>query len=304
MDEGKVAGVEHCRHLQEDLNVRKGTIHTAVCMKGLPALALPIVAASVLSAQQGAPPQRLELTYLANMGVLLESSGKRIVIDGFHHGALADFASVPPSLLGPLEQSRAPFLSLDLLLTTHRHLDHFDAGSVAARLRSDSTVVFVAAQETVDSLLAGTSLRATHPRVGARIRGVVPPEYGELRVPASGIDLTVLDLAHNPTRSKRVANVGFLLDFGGLRVLHIGDADPAAANFDPHHLARRAIDVAIVPFWYLTGRHSSIVRSIGARTWIATHVSPADTASVRREVLAATPGAIVLTTPGLRYRIQ
>jgi L-ascorbate metabolism protein UlaG (beta-lactamase superfamily) len=256
------------------------------------------------SSLRGSQAPRLELTYLANMGVLLERDGKRIVIDGFHHGALEEYASVPPSLLGPLEQSRAPFRALDLLLTTHRHLDHFDASSVAARLASDSTAVYVAATETVDSLFARTTLRASHPGVVTRIRAISPPGHAEVRVPLAGIDLTVLDLAHNPTPSKRVANVAFLLNLGGVRVLHVGDADPTAANFDPHRLAQRSIDVAIVPFWYLTNPSSSAVRSIGAKTWIATHVPPSDSASVRRKVVDAMPGAIVLTTPGQRYPIR
>ncbi len=263
-----------------------------------------ILLAAVASAPCASQTPRVRLTYLANMGVLLESGGKRIVIDGFHHGALDGYASVPPALLGPLEQSSAPFRTLDLLLTTHRHLDHFDAGSVASRLQSDSTTVFVAARETVDSLFASSTLIASLPSVSARVRGVTPPHRAEVRVPVAGIDLTALDLPHNPTHSKRVANVAFLLNLGGLRVLHVGDADPTARNFDPHQLSRRAIDVAIVPFWYLTNSDRSIVRSIGARTWIATHVSPSDSASVRRKVLAATPGAIVLTTPGQYYPIQ
>src|SRR5688572_13770900 len=102
------------------------------------------IAVALPCAAQRAP---LELTYLANMGVFLESGGKRVVIDGFHHGALEEYASVPPSLLSALEHSRAPFSALDLVLTTHRHQDHFDAGSVAARLLSDSAAVFVAARE-------------------------------------------------------------------------------------------------------------------------------------------------------------
>jgi len=251
-----------------------------------------------------AQASRLEITYLANMGVLLESGGKRVVIDGLHRGELEGYAAVPPSMLGPLEQARAPYGTLDLVLTTHRHLDHFNASSVAARLASDSSTTFVAARETVDSLLARTSIRVTLPNVGPRVVGIVPPKKGEVRVPVPGIDLTVLDLPHNPTRSKRVANVGFLLDFDGLRVLHVGDADPTAANFDPHRLPRRAVDVAIVPFWYLSDERGAMVRAIGARTWIATHVPPSDTASVRRDVEKAVPGAIVLTTPGQRSAIR
>ena len=247
---------------------------------------------------------RLEVIYLANMGVLVEGGGRRVVIDGFHHAELDGTAAVPSSWLQALEQSRDPFRTLDLVLTTHRHLDHFNAASVAARLLSDSGVVFVAAQETVDSLLARTNLRAARARVMAGVRGVIPPARGEARVPLAGIELAVLDLPHNRTRSKRVANVGFVLNLQGLRVLHVGDADPTAANFDPHRLAQRPIDVAIVPFWYLMGENGDVLRSIGARTWIATHVSPSDSASVRRKVHESSAGAIVMTTPGQRVPIR
>ena len=113
----------------------------------------------------------------------------------------------------------------------------------------------------------------------------------------------MLDLPHNPTPSRRVANVGFLVELDGIRILHVGDADPAAASFGAHHLAGR-VDVAIVPFWYLTGEDDGVRRAIGARVWVATHIPPSDTASVRRQVLARTPGAIVLTAPGERHALR
>jgi L-ascorbate metabolism protein UlaG (beta-lactamase superfamily) len=247
---------------------------------------------------------RLAITYLANMGVLLESGGKRIVIDGFHHAALEGTAAVPPALLSALEHSRAPLDRIDLVLTTHRHLDHFDAGSVARRLSSDSSVVFVAAQETVDSLHANTGLRARGSQVSGRVRGVVPPSRGETRVPVAGIDLTVLDLPHNPTRRRRVANVGFLIDFGGMRALHVGDADPTEANFASHRLSQRSIDVAFVPFWYLTERNGEMMRTIGARMWIATHLPASGTLEIARRVREAAPGALVLTSPGERLSVR
>jgi len=249
-----------------------------------------------LRAQSG----EVSLTYLANMGVLVERGGVRVVVDGLHRGGLSEYAAVPAPLLQALEQARAPFTSLDLALTTHRHLDHFDAASVAARLAADTGVVYVAARETVDSLYARSTLPRPHPRV----RAAVPPEQNETRLSFTGLELAVLDLPHNPTPSRRVANVGFLMDLGGLRVLHVGDADPVSERFAPHRLSSRGVDVAIVPFWYLTGEDDAVRTSIGARIWVATHIPPADTALVRRQVLARVPGAIVLTSPGERHPIR
>jgi L-ascorbate metabolism protein UlaG (beta-lactamase superfamily) len=266
-------------------------------MRLLPALilaaALPL---GPLQAQTG----EVSLTYLANMGVLVERGDTRIVIDGLHHGGLREYAAVPPALLDALEQARAPFPALTLALTTHRHLDHFDAHSMAARLAADSGAVYLAAREAVDTLHARTTLRDPHPRV----RAVLPPGQGETRFALGGVELAVLDLPHNPTPSRRVANVGFLLDLGGFRILHVGDADPDPARFDPHRLSQRAVDVAIVPFWFLTSADDAVRRSIGARLWVATHVPPADTAAVRREVRARIPGALVLTAPGERHRLR
>lgn len=254
-----------------------------------------VLAAETAAAQ----PARLTITYLANMGVQLQGGGKSVVIDGFHHGALAEYAALPPSMLAALEGARPPFDAIDLILTTHRHRDHFEPASVAARLRADPSAVFVAAVETVDSLRAGTPAGVP----AARVRGIRPPRRSGQRLTVAGIDLTVLDLPHNPTPSRRVANVGFIVEIGGVRVLHVGDADPAVEGYEPHRLAQGAIDVAIVPFWYLTGSGRAVLGSIGARILVATHVPPSDTAAVRRRVMASDPNATVMTTPGQRLPI-
>lgn len=242
-------------------------------------------------------PPGVELTYLANMGVLVEGDGKRVVIDGFHRGELAEYAAVPPAILRPLEAAGDPFRRLDLVLTTHRHRDHFNAASVATRLRADENVVYLAAAETVDSLRARSGVAANHPRVHA----VVTPPHRSVSLNVAGIAVDVLDLPHNPTPSQRVTNVGYLVTIGGMRILHVGDADPTAENYAPLRLSQRPVDVAFVPFWYLTNPSDAVRKLIGAKHWVATHVPPADAETVRRQVLSVMPDAIVLTTPGERH---
>ena len=65
----------------------------------------------------------------------------------------------------------------------------------------------------------------------------------------------------------------------------------------------RQVDVAIVPFWYLTGADDTVRRSIGARLWVASHIPLADTTSTRTAVLQRIPGAVVLTRPGEEYAL-
>jgi L-ascorbate metabolism protein UlaG (beta-lactamase superfamily) len=249
------------------------------------------------SAGAGAQASPVTLTYLGNMGVLLEAGQTRIVVDGLHRGGLAEYEAVPPRILDPLERGQPPYAALTAALTTHLHKDHFDARSVMTRLRADSAIVYGAAQETLDTLLS----RAGASPMPGRVRAVVPEGPLEQQL-AEGI--VALALPHNPTPSRRVANVGFLLELDGLHVLHVGDADPTAATFAPHHLATRGVDVAIVPFWYLTGGDDTVRRLIGARVWVATHIPPADGDAVREMVLRAVPEAIVLTRPGERHVLR
>lgn len=243
------------------------------------------------------PAQSVTLTYLGNMGVLLESGERRIVIDGLHHGELADYATIPDQLLVPLEQAKPPYQRLTAALTTHRHPDHFNAQSVRNRLLTDSAMIYGAARETVDTLISRTGTAPAGRRISTG------PPNGTLEWPVSE-GIVGLVLPHNPTPSPRVANVGFLVDLGGLRVLHVGDADPTPATYTGQRLASRQVDVAIVPFWYLLDADDSVRRLIGARIWVASHVPPADTASTRKRVRQVIPNAIVLTTPGERYTLK
>jgi L-ascorbate metabolism protein UlaG (beta-lactamase superfamily) len=255
-----------------------------------------LLIAIMLAGATSLEAQELTLTYLGNMGVLLESGGRRIVIDGLHRGGLAAYAAVPPQLLSPLEQARPPFDHLTAALTTHRHLDHFDRASVWTRLQADTLIVYGAATEVMDSVGLGGPVprpaRLRTVRVGGRTETEIAP------------GIIALDLPHNRTRSKAAENVGYLVEIGGLKVLHAGDADPTAANYAPYRLPARRIDIAIVPYWYLTSDDDAVRKAIGARRWVASHVQFSDSGEVRRDVLKRIPGAVVLTRPGEQITLR
>ena len=244
---------------------------------------------------QTRPP--LRLTYLGNMGVLLEVGEQRVVIDALHRGELPGYAALPPDLLAELEGATGRLQRLDVALTTHRHLDHFAAASVAARLRADSAVHYIAPTQIVDTLriLAAGSF-------GSRVHPVTPPPDGRSELVPNGIRIAVLDLPHHRVR-RSAQNVGYLIRIGGLTILHVGDADRDPARFAPHRLAAERIDVAIIPSWYLDQAPETIRREIAARTVVVSHVSPSDTAKIRREVSQNWPGAVVLARPGEQFSL-
>lgn len=249
---------------------------------------------AVAQAPPVVPPGEVHLTYLANMGVLLESSDARVVIDGLHRGALAAYAPLLPGVQLALEEARAPYAKLTAIVVTHRHLDHFQAAAVAARMAADTSVVFFAAGETVDSLLA----RAPALRGDGRVRVM---RGGEAQV-LDGVVIRAIELPHNPTRTPRAENLGFVVELGGQRILHVGDADPDAAVYRARLVADLRVDAAVVPFWYLT-EQAQVLQAIGARRYIGSHIPLADTSAVARSITAAIPSASALTTRGMRVTL-
>ena len=66
----------------------------------------------------------VEITYIANEGVLISSAGKQVLIDGLHREYERAYAFLPPPHREKIETAKAPFDQIDLLLVSHRHLDH------------------------------------------------------------------------------------------------------------------------------------------------------------------------------------
>ena len=261
-------------------------------------LRLLVAGTLLLSGVAGAQTRPgLRLIYLGNMGVLLEAGDQHVVVDALHRGELPGYAALPPDLQNELEGATGRLQRVDVALTTHRHLDHFAAASVAARLRSDPGFHYVAPAQIVDTLrtLAGGTF-------GTRVHPVTPAAEGRTELEPAGIRITVLDLPHHHVRRSAV-NVGYLIRMGGLTILHVGDADRDPARFAPHRLAAERIDVAIIPSWYLDQAPETIRREIAARTVVVSHISPSDTAQVRREVARNWPGAVVLARPGEQFTL-
>src|SRR5262245_3476964 len=63
--------------------------------------------------------------YIANEGVLIAAANKQILIDGLHREYKPAYLFPPPEMQTLLENARAPYDKIDLVLVSHVHLDHF-----------------------------------------------------------------------------------------------------------------------------------------------------------------------------------
>ena len=258
------------------------------------AIAIALLGASTLGSARPLAAQTgdsLTITFLANMGVMLSSAGRTVMIDGLFGDGLPDYGVVTPATRGVLQRAAPPFAGVDYVLATHVHRDHFDPASVLGHLRANPRATFISSTQAAERLREadGASARA----IGARIVGVDPPRGARRRIlSAASVTMDALGLPHGRTRN-RATNLGYLIDIGGRRVLHAGDAEFAAADVARLGLGERGVDVALLPFWYLTSSalREVVRRDVRPASIIALHVPPADRERVMREIQAEFPNA-------------
>lgn len=202
--------------------------------------------------------------YLGNMGVLLEAGDRAVVVDALFGDGLADYPVVPPATRDSLERALGRFADVDAVLVTHVHDDHFDPEAVARHLEHNPGAVLVGPEAVAAEL--ETAVGERYVAIADRVLGITPP-YGA-RVAVDGLPVEVVRIRHTSPRNRDVENLGFVVDLGGWRALHVGDAFTIDADF-PDAIAG-TIDTALLPFWLV--------------------IEPAHLADVRARI---DPGAIV-----------
>jgi len=63
-------------------------------------------------------PATLEITYIANEGVLVSSGDKQVLIDGLHREYQPAYAFLPPAQREKIETAKVPFDQIDLILVS------------------------------------------------------------------------------------------------------------------------------------------------------------------------------------------
>ena len=240
-------------------------------------------------------PTGLEITYIANEGVLITSGDKQVLIDGLHREYERDYAFLPTAQREKIENARAPFDQIDLILVSHRHLDHFHPESVGLHLQHNANAKLVSSQQVVDEVAKNFK---DYQSIKSRVTATTPVWKEKVAMNVAGIDFDVLRLSHGTGRHAEIQNLGHVIKLGGKKLLHVGDADTAVENFDSFNLDEQGIDIAFIPSWFLLyPQGQTIVREhIKPKHIIAVHISPSEGNSASAKIKQAFPDAIAFTT--------
>ena len=245
-----------------------------------------------------APPAQsptVEVTYIANEGVLISSGGKQVLIDGLHREYGPEYAFLPAADRDKIENAKAPFDQIDLILVSHRHLDHFHPESVGLHLQHNPKAVLVSSQQVAEEVEKNFK---DFQAIKSRVTAATPPWKERVAMKVAGIDFEILSLRHGTGLHATIQNLGHIIKLGGKKLLHVGDADTSIENFASFNLDKEAIDIAFLPDWFLlSSEGQTLIRDhIKPKQLVAIHVSPSEGTKVSERIRQPFPGAVAFTT--------
>ena len=232
--------------------------------------------------------------YIANEGVLIRAGSKQILIDGLHREYKPAYAFPPPDLRNLLENARKPYDKINLLLVSHIHLDHFHAESIGLYLKNNPNALFVSSEQATSETAKSF---ADYEKVKAQIKPVAHEWKKSVEYNQNGIKVRFLGLRHANAQFIGIQNFGHLIEVGGKRLLHIGDADMTAENFAAFNLAKENIDVAFIPYWFLLSENGRrlVKEQFNPKQIIAVHISPNEAEKISAQLKKESPETIPFT---------
>ena len=190
--------------------------------------------------------QFCKLTYVSNAGVMLQCNNNKILIDGLCNSMLPIYKNPSNEVKEFMISGVNPFDNIDALLFTHNHTDHFDAESTASLLKHNKDTFMLAPQKVVMEI----KQRIPYAESNKLIK--LDDSLGRTEgININGIYIQSISMLHDGKEYEDVNNLAYLVDIGGKRVLHVGDAKPIEGNYRYLDLTNKNIDLLIAPFPYI-----------------------------------------------------
>jgi L-ascorbate metabolism protein UlaG (beta-lactamase superfamily) len=236
----------------------------------------------------GSDQPTLSVTYTCNDGFIISSGGKKLLVDALFQETRCGCQSSAEEAAA-LEAAQPPFDSVDLILISHGHEDHFAPQIVGAYLQNNAQAELIAMESAVSEL---QQQFAGFDQVQERVRSVQLEDGQSVQMTVQGIDVEIISAPAD------VPNLGFLIQIGGLTLFHTGDSGNSpemVALFQSYHLPDKHIDLAFVPWWYLGDErdHPLVEEGIQAQNYVPMHFAGDDAAWMFEAVPTYYPQAIL-----------
>ncbi len=186
-----------------------------------------------------------KITYVSNAGVLIEINDKKILIDALCSFKSPFYKSTPKNIWDQIIKGTPPFDGIDVMLITHHHRDHFDVGGVSEFLDQNPNAVVISTPEVISSIRSHVC--------DIKDINLITLNFGfhcREKVKVNGVDIESISMIHEGKEYGQTNNLAFLIEYDGVKVLHLGDAAPVRENFEFLNLKEYSINLLIASFPY------------------------------------------------------
>lgn len=226
--------------------------------------------------------KKIDVTYIANSGFLIESGGKQILIDALFKNGWGNYLIPTDSIVSDIINQRDPFNNSTLMLITHSHGDHFNYAIVVAYLLNNSENILIAPPGVTDVILRHPDYKKFENQIVQLDK--INQEKNDTTI--QGIRVRSFFIQHDSR--PQIENVGYLIEIDKLKVFHSGDYNGSEiVEFEKVKLQDEYIDLAFLNFygfWNTKEEREFTEKYIKPKQITLMHIPPVEVESVKDSV--------------------
>ena len=212
----------------------------------------------------------VELCHVANAGWLIKGKDASVLIDGLmeEDQYRGRFALPSTDHLNAMTGKTGNYENLSLVVSTHRHGDHFDPLATLKHLRATTGVTYAYPADAVASLEASGLTDQEKQRV------ISIPDATQTDFNVENVTVQTYAVDHGPNMPQ---NVGYRVTVDDVSFFHTGDINASRQQLESAGVNALEVDALIMPFWFGmqdAEQLATIKQSWNAKMVIPTHFNP------------------------------
>ncbi|MCK4920158.1 MAG: MBL fold metallo-hydrolase [Bacteroidales bacterium] len=226
--------------------------------------------------------QKIDVTYIANSGFLIESEGKQIIIDALFNTGWDNYLIPTDSVVSDIINQQDPFHNSSLMLITHNHGDHFNPSMVVEYLINNSENILIAPPLVTNAILKHPDYKKFENQIVHLDK--INQEKNDTTI--QGIRVRSFFIQHDSR--PQIENTGYLIEIDKLKVFHSGDSNGSdIAEYEDLQLQNENIDLAFLNlygFWSTKEEREFTEKYINPMEITLMHIPPAEIENVNDAV--------------------
>jgi CubicO group peptidase (beta-lactamase class C family)/L-ascorbate metabolism protein UlaG (beta-lactamase superfamily) len=243
---------------------------------------LPILLIINLIFQPCFGQEKIDVTYIANAGFLIESGGKKILIDALFNNGWDTYLIPADSVVSKIINQQGPFKNVNLMLITHNHEDHFNDSMVVAYLNNNPENILIAPPLVTNAVLKNPDYKNS----GNQLVELDKINQEKNDTTIDGIRVRSFFIQHDSR--PQIEHVGYLIDINDCKIFHSGDYNGIeTVEFRKLQLQQEQIDLALLNFygfWSTKEDRMFTEKYIRPERIILMHIPPSEIETIQDSV--------------------